>query len=584
MPERRIDAISKADALAWNTLHLPKGSSHLLKIISGQLSHMPAGEVMSAVVQKAAKGTFKVTLNGETFIIKGLPASLLGKEVSFIARQIAFSGKGGIDLFWLGQGRAKNAAMHPTAPQARPRVQILSNLPAHLLSHLLSHKQGGKIMSAHIDHIQAGKMAVSISLPDPENPSTSIRYQIQTTAVSHLKPGQDISVRIQPEGNNMALVILPQQKNQTVKSTAIQTAPTLEMASIPLTAGDITAAVVQKRLSNGHIQLNIQGITVETEAPNSIASGDMLTLRMTKAPAEFELISVQKHVAETAMTVVKNNLSVSHEPLTQLITAIRNIMPALLNSDIPAAMQGVNGIGQLEDWLSTSASGQQQPISGDRLASLMRDSGGELEAKLLNLAQQPGQSATQLQDLKSILLQLSGIQNGNIQKSEAIKMLSELSQHGATRIETTQALNVLAHVQGDPIRFELPMLVDQQLVNVQMSMQQQERHTSDGEERGGSKQAFNVLFALELSGLGKMKVDASISDKSVHARIHSSQTAASSFIQENIQRLDTRLHDLGYQDVFLLAAQTPPDADKQRRFDQLTNMAPASFNLLDIIA
>jgi len=119
MPERRIDAISKADALAWNTLHLPKGSSHLLKIISGQLSHMPAGEVMSAVVQKAAKGTFKVTLNGETFIIKGLPASLLGKEVSFIARQIAFSGKGGIDLFWLEKWpSASPCPIRKTRPQA----------------------------------------------------------------------------------------------------------------------------------------------------------------------------------------------------------------------------------------------------------------------------------------------------------------------------------------------------------------------------------------------------------------------------------------------------------------------------------
>jgi len=580
MPERRIDAISKADSIAWSTVHLSKGSSHLLKIISGQLLHMPTGEVMSAVVQKAAKGAFKITLNGETFIIKGLPASLLGKEVGFVARQITLAGKDGVDLFWLGQGKPKNIATQPTTPQARPRAEILSRLPTHLLSHM----QGGKAISAHIDHIQAGKMAVSISLPDPENPSTSIRHHIQTTVINHLKQGQNISVRIQPEGNNMALVVLPQQKGQMVNSTAIRTTPKLAMASIPLATGDITATVVQKRLPNGHIQLNIQGITVETEAPSAITSGDMLTLRMTKAPAEFELISVQKHVAETAMGVVKNNLSVSHESLTQSITAIRNIMPALLSNDVPTDMQATNGIGQLKNWLSASTSGQQQPISGDHLARLMRDSGGGLEAKLLSLAQQPGHSATLLQDLKSILLQLSGIQSDNSQKAEAIKILSELSQHAAARIESTQALNVLAHIQGDPIRFELPMLVGQQLVNVQMSLQQQEQQTSGGEERGDSIQPFNVLFALELSGLGKMKVDASISDKSVHARIHSSQTAVSSFIRENIQRLETRLHDLGYQDVFLLAAQTPPDADKQRRFDQLTNMAPASFNLLDVIA
>jgi hypothetical protein len=220
---------------------------------------------------------------------------------------------------------------------------------------------------------------------------------------------------------------------------------------------------------------------------------------------------------------------------------------------------------------------------------MMRDSGAGLEAKLLALSQQLAantpQNAALLHDLKTIMLQLSQAQPSNINHAGIIKILAELSQHSTARIETNQALNVLAQLQGDPIRFELPMLVGQQLVNVQMSVQQQGQQPSDQTGQGsGSDQSYHVLFALELSGLGNMRVDASISDTSVQARIYSDQAGAGQFIRSHIQRLETRLQDMGYKEVYVLAAPSAPDAEKQRRFDQLIHMAPASLNLLDVIA
>lgn len=578
MPERRIDAIGKTAPSSWHATALAKSSPHLLRVISGQLSQMQAGEVMGAVVQKAAKGAFKIVLNGETFIIKGLPASLLGAEVNFVVRQTMSSGKPDIGLFWLGQGKEKNTAIQPAVQQPHSRVQMLSSLPAGLLTRM----RGGNNVAGHIDHIQAGKMAVTISLPDPNNPAKNVRHQLQTTAASHLGQGQPIFVRLASDSNDTLLEILPRQQagSAVASSASPRPQPVLEMASLPLATGDITAAVVQKRLSNGHIQLNIQGLTVETPAPVPVMPGDLLTLRMTTPPAEFQLISVQKNVAEKATAAVKNNLSASQEPLSQTLTAIRNLLPSLQHVDMPLT----NAIGQMEAWFGADASA---PISGKHLAALLHDSGGGLEAKLLHLAQQSGQQGGQqtaiLQDLKSILLQLSASRNSALHQTDIIKTLSELGHHGAARIETTQALNALAHIQGDPIRFELPMLVGQQLVNVQMSMQQ-DHHTPEQQESDGSHQAISVLFALELSGLGNMRVDATVSERSVHARIYSDQTGVGQFIHQHIQRLQTRLQDLGYKEVFLLAAQTPPDAEKQRRFDQLATMAPVSLNLLDVIA
>jgi len=549
MPEGKIDAIGKADAASWSAVSLSKGSPNVLRIISGQLSHMPAGEVMSAVVQKAAKGAFKISLNGETFIIKGLPASLLGKAVSFVARQSSFAGKAGIELFWLGPSRIKNTGAQATAQQARPRAEIMSRLPADLLTHMKS----AKVMSARLEHVQAGKMTMSLSVPDPKHPAKVLAHQIQTQQTIH----------------------------QAATKHASKDALPARMATFQLAVGDVAAAMVQKRLPNGQVQLNIQGKLVETAAPESVAKGDVLLLRMSKAPAEFQLMSVQKNTADKMMTVLKSNLPVSHEALSQNMTTIRNLLPALINTDLPVN----SALPALENWLAASVSSGDKPVNGERLGQLIRQSGTGMETKLLGLSQQAAHHPAMLHDLKALMLQLSNVQSSHASHAEIIRVLTELAQHSTARIETNQALNVLAQMHGDPIRFELPMLVGQQLVSVYMSVQQQYQSSSEeAEQGGGSEQSYSVLFALDLTGLGKMKVDASISDTSVHARIYADQAGVGQFIREHIQRLETRLQDLGYQEVFLLAAQTPPDAEKQRSFDQLTSMAPSSLNLLDVIA
>jgi len=557
----------------------------MLRVISGQLSHMPAGAVMSAVVQNAGKGAFKITLNGETFIVKGLPASLAGKTVNFVVRQMPPAGKGGVELFWLGPSKAsmqqtagQTAARDNSAVQVRQRATILSGLSAELMK----QGQSGNIINGRVDAVQAGKMTLALTLGGAKQATGNIEHRIQTSLIQGLKPGQQFSARIQLGMHNNAILEILSQQGNPAAAKGVASEP-LRMASCSLAAGDIVGGLVQKRLSNGHIQLNIQGVRVETPAPGSINQGDLLVLRMNKPPADFQLLSAHKNADEKAMAVLKNNLSISREPLAASMAAMRNVLPALS----AAGMSDIEGLAQLGSWFAANGT---TPQTGESLSRMIRDSGAGLEAKLLALSRQLAantpQSAALLHDLKAIMLQLSQAQASNIDHAGLIKILTELSHHSAARIETGQALNVLAQLQGDPIRFELPMLVGQQLVNVQMAVQQQGQQSSDHSDEGGSgaDQPYHVLFALELSGLGNMRVDASISDTAVQARIYSDQAEAGQFIRSHIRRLETRLQDMGYKEVYVLASQTAPDAEKQRQFDQLTHMAPASLNLLDVIA
>jgi len=266
-----------------------------------------------------------------------------------------------------------------------------------------------------------------------------------------------------------------------------------------------------------------------------------------------------------------------NQPVAQNIAAMRNIIPNLSSSN--------PSLPQLDSALKATEINAQQPLDGTRLAHMIRDGGSGLESKLLQLSQNPSLSPSLQQDLKAIMLQLANLQHGNSQQHELIKTLRDLGQQSVSRIESGQALNVLTNMQGEPMRLELPMLINQQMVNVQLSIQQQASYEAESSNESNTSDAsYNVLFALDLSQLGHLRVDANISDSTVHARIYNDNPASNQFIVDHIQRLEERLRGLGFDEVYLLSSQQKPEASKQQAFDQLTQMMPssASLNLVDI--
>jgi len=181
-------------------------------------------------------------------------------------------------------------------------------------------------------------------------------------------------------------------------------------------------------------------------------------------------------------------------------------------------------------------------------------------------------------------MQIGEQSSGKVHSPEILRLITEASQQSISRIEVGQALNVLANIQGEPLRVEFPMLVGQQLINVQMAVQQNNDYNQqDQTASNNSGDSYSVLFALGLSGLGQLRVDANVSDKSVHARIYNENPDVRHFIQEHIHRLDERLQNLGFKEVHLIASPSKPAEEKQARFDELTGMHPTSFSLLDVL-
>ncbi|MBN4077043.1 flagellar hook-length control protein FliK [Mariprofundus ferrooxydans] len=525
---------------------------------------------MSAVVQKAGHGAFKITLNGESFLIKGLPASMLGKEVSFMAKKTTALAGGKIQLFWFGNTDSGVKKTQHAGQQNRSQTSLSKH--AEILSPLPAGLKTGQTLSGHIETIQGQQMRISAKLQEGMHAGKAIKTQLVTSSISGMKEGDAIAGKVVSGANNKAML-------EIMRSNPANTAK--RMASFKLAIGDTATAFVQQRLANGNVQLTIQGKTVETQAPANISKGDALVLKMIKAPAGFQVLSVHKNAAATALSSFKANLPITNLPIAQNIAAMRNILPNLSNVD---ALSG-SALPQLHSALNATEINAQHPLNGERLAQMIRDGGAGLESKLLHLSQNPSLSPALQHDLKAIMLQLSNLQSGNSHQHDLIKLLRDLGQQSVSRIESGQALNVLTNLQGEPMRLELPMLVNQQMVNVQLSIQQQTSYESESSKQSNaSAESYSVLFALELSQLGHIRVDANISDSTVHARIYNDSPASNQFIQDNMQRLEARLQGLGFNEVYLLSSQQQPEASKQQAFDQLSQNMPssASLNLVDI--
>ena len=90
----------------------------------------------------APGNTAKIVLKGETFLIKGLPAALQGKEVAFIAKKTATATGSRVELRWLNAAAVDAGKGHKTAAHQAEKnlltgainIQLLvSQIKLHLL-------------------------------------------------------------------------------------------------------------------------------------------------------------------------------------------------------------------------------------------------------------------------------------------------------------------------------------------------------------------------------------------------------------------------------------------------------------------
>ncbi|TLS65460.1 flagellar hook-length control protein FliK [Mariprofundus erugo] len=562
MPERRVDGISKSEPVTWAAGSQSGAPPSPLRVLSGHADKLPTEEPMSAVPKKGENGSFRVTLNGESLVIKGLPASLAGKQVDFVAKHQ--EGSSSPQLFWTG--------LSHHASTADKGVEILSRLPVWL--------KEGHAITARVESLHAGKMTLSLQHSRGES------AQLIAAAHPHFKPGHIIQGRIfNHNGQPMLMTGREFRPGQPSVTTAPLAGHQLPQKMTPasgftMNPGDSALALVEKRLENNLVQIRLHGQRMEAPAPRSVMPGDGMVVKMTAKPASFQLLAVQPDIIGKTMAVIRQHAA-STSPAAESMTTVRHMVASLP----PEILEQWPVAAQLANWFEGISVNQEMPLSGNRMASMIQHSGLLLEHKLQQ-SEGPDHPSSQLQhDFKAIMLNSATEETATTEsKRKLAHTLVEVGKQASSRIEFTQALNVLAHLHADTIRLELPMLVQQQMVNVQLSIEQQWQQAEGGrQENEPLSPLFKVLIALEMSRLGKLRVDAHISEQAVHARIYNDTAAAGRFMQMHMERLEGRLRAAGFEEVYLISAAGRPAQELQQHFDQLEQMRPSALQLLDVV-
>jgi len=612
-------------------------ASGALRVISEQQLKLAPGKRITMQVHREGNGIFTLSNGNQTITVEGLPNTISnGTQIT-----VSTGNRGDNTLRWSIAPEAKSIAplltnnsssiaplltnnsssntthisiaiLNESPQQAAPAKPDKRTAPSTTIknsdsnSSPLSSIKTGTSLTGKVLAQQAGQMTVELAI-SKDNITKSKPYKsnnppfkLTTAPIPGQQTGSIIAASLQRDQEGKPLLLM-------ASNTPIKPAPTVTPPAISerMPPGTRAIGLVQQTLTDGQLRIGVRGTEIIAPPPPSkiapsIKVGDGLLLRMLAAsPTTPPTLEIRQHLPNILPLLQQNirQLLPDAPPISKAIAALRTAMP-------PAAQPSSNTTDQrqaLEAWLQRAQHTNANPITGSRIAALIRDSGQLLEHKLLQFAQQPTRSTTSLNhDLKAVLTKLAtppvqqsspppppstplpAIDSASPQPPQPLThKAAEAAQQGVQRIESGQVHAALSAIHHEPMRVEFPMVVFNQLVTVQMAiMEQHDQHLATQEPT--KEQSFNILMALNLSHLGEVRIDSSISNRAVMARIHIASDSATEFARTHLQRLTQKMHAAGFTEVQMVIAKQPPTAQKEQEFSQLTSMVPNSTTLLDI--
>ncbi|MEE8584916.1 MAG: flagellar hook-length control protein FliK [Acidobacteriota bacterium] len=340
-------------------------------------------------------------------------------------------------------------------------------------------------------------------------------------------------------------------------------------------AGTNLLARVLSRLPSGDFLLEVGGRQLAAPLPQGIEAGEELLLRVEENQPGAHQIRVLERLRNL---IVRPSARLPAADSLGLLS--RQLKAALLGGEVPESLRRL--AGKVEMMI-----GEDAPPPPQRIARLIEEGGLQYESKLARiLLQNRLQSLGQLlhNDLKALLLRT---QNEIRLQPESLQQWSRLAQsvdRHLNHIETLQAANLAAQSQSAPLQLEIPFLSGGHLSMVELFIQPEGGQSAQSEQSG---RGFNILFLLDLQGLGLTRVDAFVSGQALRAMISVEQSRALGTLEALLPRLEKSLEQAGFRQAQLAVRaleEHQPEADGRQVPSDPEGAAPAGLNLIDVVA
>lgn len=335
------------------------------------------------------------------------------------------------------------------------------------------------------------------------------------------------------------------------------------LQSLNIPTGREVSGTVSRVIDNTTImiQINDKQLPVKVFPQSALSPGDVVTARVEQIADRYVLVvQTQKEAVPQLRNVEPSMIKpylVARQPFGEMI---ENLQKLLIDSPVLKELKlDPEFLGRIKESLSLLFA-KDNPLPDEiTLKSQVAQSGVNYEAKVRRLfAGTPeitinAGKASLAGDLKGQLLKLGKDVEAAIAKSdwalpqnprnhEVSAVLQSIKQ-ATDNIELNQLTNQYAKQEHQPIVLQIPYLPSSDGKTVKLYVKS---GGGDGKKNQDDKQTVSLVFLLNLTALGHLRVDTQVNKDQLSIKIGADNQAVTDFIQTHTEELKARLREAGF--------------------------------------
>jgi len=446
----------------------------------------------------------------------------------------------------------------------------------------------GQILIAKIEQILPTPILKLVDpIPVSQNRPQSAPVGQRSLPINYPAKPENLSSPI-PVRNDQDFVA-PFSRNNLAKSNFAKPISPADWSRLQLGEGKEVRGEVLQVIDNKTVlaRINQIEIRVRTTHAGHFKPGDPVFARVLNKGGGYYLHAEPS--AQTSRSVVPAMIRPYLSNYQTLTNTIASVQKGVLEHPVlkeiitdPALME------RLQDTVKTLQPRDPAQLNGAKIKEMMVRSGIHYEAKVRNLNFENLTAARRMElgrDFKGQLLELSRAVESELSKANLpetlIKQGGELLtqvRHAIQNIEFQQLSSQYAKQENHPILLQIPHSFFGEGETVKIYIRDGADHPKRNQKN--TEKVFNLVFLLDLSALGNLRIDSRVSETGISVNILGHSPEIIDFINQRAPEFAARMEELGFQITISGLVQEQVDMEVP---DILSNLlVDHSLNLVDI--
>jgi hypothetical protein len=484
-------------------------------------------------------------------------------------------------------------------PQNLVKILAKDETFAKLLDTVKGLKVGQSIEGKVAEVLKGGKVLLDLN-----------GQKVSAETSGNLVKGQSIQVKVETISPSVIIKVTPENpKSETAtKNTTQKTSPeasvkiTLSKPSnsseslatgdkVRLQPGQTAEGTATKILDSGKVRVRIGNAEVEAQLPaqsKPVRIGENVLVKATssKGGVSLQILNPENQTTKIDGTTLKSYLPAKQD-MGKMLTSLESVLNK--NPDLGKYKIDSDVVQRLKDTLKVLIPRTETAPDGTRLKEQVDRSGINYEAKVKQAVDEGlivDRKPILSKDLKGQLLELQSklekflVKEGDQLPPATQRTVSETVQQvklASDNIELQQLSNQLSKQEQNPLVLQIPDPLLPETKTAKLFIRD-----SEGEEGGksGDKKDFHMVFLLNLSAIGDIRIDAKLNGTNLAADFSSENSNVVDLIKSGSADLQKKLEELGFSASVNSSVKEKTDMEMEDSTDQA--LKEVSTRLVDI--